>query len=152
MLVQDRMLQFSSPRFFCCHLFCLCSCNNFGFLNSPFPISGCQYFKLLDLSVVRPQIFLVRILQPHPEIQMALLFTTKLIITSHIQHRWASGELSRLSIWLLISAQVVISGSWNQTPHRALCSAWSLLIPLPLLLLMCSLYLYLYLYLSKINT
>jgi len=41
------------------------------------------------------------------------------------------GWLSRLSVWLLTSAQVVVSGSWDQAPCRALCSAWSRLLPLP---------------------
>ena len=35
----------------------------------------------------------------------------------------------------LPSAQVMISGSWDQVPHRALCQAWSLLPPLSLYLL-----------------
>ena len=41
----------------------------------------------------------------------------------------------------LSSAQVVISGSWDQAPHRALCPAGSLLPPLslPASLLICDL-------------
>ena len=46
-------------------------------------------------------------------------------------------------------AQVVISGSWNQVPHWALCSAGSLLLPLPLSL---PLIMLLSLSLSLINT
>ena len=42
--------------------------------------------------------------------------------------------LGPLSILLLVSAQVMISGSWDLAPHWALCSAWSRLDPLPLLL------------------
>ena len=32
----------------------------------------------------------------------------------------------------LPSARVMISGSWDRAPHRALCSAGNLLLPLPL--------------------
>ena len=32
----------------------------------------------------------------------------------------------------LPSAQVMIPGSWDQTPHEALCSVGMLLLPLPL--------------------
>ena len=47
-----------------------------------------------------------------------------------------------LSIGLLVLAQVMISGSWDQVPCQALCSAWSLFeilslphpLPLPLML------------------
>ena len=39
----------------------------------------------------------------------------------------APGWLSWLSVWLLISAQVMISGSWDRAPHRALPWAWTLL-------------------------
>ena len=42
------------------------------------------------------------------------------------------GWLSELSLWLLILAQVMISGSWDPALHRALCSAGSLLPPLSL--------------------
>ena len=49
----------------------------------------------------------------------------------------APGGLSRLSVRLLISAQVVIPGSWDRAPCPALCGVWSLLrilslLPLPL--------------------
>ena len=37
------------------------------------------------------------------------------------------GWLSWLSVWLLISAQVMISWSWDQAPHWVLCWLWSLL-------------------------
>jgi len=36
------------------------------------------------------------------------------------------GWLSPLSLWLLISAQVMISGLWGRAPHRAPSWAWSL--------------------------
>jgi len=42
--------------------------------------------------------------------------------------------LSQLSVWLSVLAQVVVSGSWDGAPRRALCSAQGLLVPLPLLL------------------
>ena len=38
-----------------------------------------------------------------------------------------SGWLSQLGIWLWISAQVVILGTWDWAPHGALCWVWSLL-------------------------
>ena len=41
--------------------------------------------------------------------------------------RW----LSWLGFQLLVSAQVMISESWDQDPHWALCSSWSVLVPLP---------------------
>lgn len=40
---------------------------------------------------------------------------------------------------LLPSAQVIVSGSWDQTPHWAPCSAGNLRLPLPLPLLVLSL-------------
>ena len=41
---------------------------------------------------------------------------------------WAAGQLSQLSIQLLILAQAVISGLWDRThPRWALCSVGSLL-------------------------
>lgn len=41
---------------------------------------------------------------------------------------WGAREwLNQLSVRLLITAQVVISGSWNQTPRRAPCSAGNML-------------------------
>jgi len=43
----------------------------------------------------------------------------------------APGWLSWLGIRFLISAQVMISGSWDRVPHRAPCSVGSLLLPLP---------------------
>ena len=85
-----------------------------------------------------------------------LLWTTKLVVICYsggkiIHSVWIrtpgrlikiqilsgeSGWLSQLSIWPLILAQVMISGLWNQTMCRALCSAQSLLgiltLPLPL--------------------
>ena len=36
----------------------------------------------------------------------------------------APGWLSQLSVWLLISAQVMIPGSWVRAPHQALRWAW----------------------------
>jgi len=42
---------------------------------------------------------------------------------------WVAQLVGRLP-----SAQVMIPGSWDQAPHRAPCSAGSLLLPLPLLL------------------
>jgi len=39
----------------------------------------------------------------------------------------------------LTSAQVIISGTWNQAPHGALCSAGCLLVPLLLPPLGCAL-------------
>ena len=40
--------------------------------------------------------------------------------------RGASGWLSRVSVRLLVSAQVMIPGLWDRAPHRALCWAWNL--------------------------
>lgn len=51
----------------------------------------------------------------------------------------AHGWLSQLIVQLLILAQVVSAGLWDQTQHQPLCSAPSLLIPLFLLLLWLSL-------------
>ena len=42
-------------------------------------------------------------------------------------YHWAPGRLSRLSVRLLISAQVLISGSWVQSLHWAPQWAWSYL-------------------------
>ena len=48
------------------------------------------------------------------------------------------GGLHRLRVWLLVSVQVMISGSWDRTLYLAPCWVWSLLkilsfaLPLPL--------------------
>lgn len=42
------------------------------------------------------------------------------------------GWLNRLNFWLLVLAQVIISGSWDGAPSWALHSAQSLLVPSPL--------------------
>ena len=52
-------------------------------------------------------------------------------------HWGVPGWLGQLSIWLLISVQVMILGSWDQAPRQA--PVWSLLVPLPLLLPLLSL-------------
>ena len=44
------------------------------------------------------------------------------------------GWFNQLSVRLLVSAQVMISGSWHQALRLAPRSAQSLLVPLPLLL------------------
>ena len=46
---------------------------------------------------------------------------------AHRNERRAPGTLSRSSICLMVLAQVMISGLWDQAPHPALCPAWSLL-------------------------
>ena len=58
-------------------------------------------------------------------------------ILSKVNVSEAPGWLSRLSVWLLISA-VMILGSWDKAPCQGLCWAWSLLnslfpsaLPLP---------------------
>jgi len=42
---------------------------------------------------------------------------------------WVTQSVKHLPL-----AQVMNLGSWDQAPHRSLCSAGSLLLPLPLLL------------------
>lgn len=44
------------------------------------------------------------------------------------------GWLSRLGVPLMVSAQVLISRSWDQDPHRAPCTEQNLLEILPLTL------------------
>ena len=46
------------------------------------------------------------------------------------KHSWATGAhswLTQINIQHLILAQVMISGLWDQAPHRALCWAWACL-------------------------
>ena len=69
----------------------------------------------------------------------------------------ASGEVSSLSLLLLISAQVVFLGWWDQSLHQIPCSAWVCLrfslplYPPPLHTHMCTCSLALSLSLSKTN-
>ena len=51
------------------------------------------------------------------------------------QKRMPQGRLGGSVVKRLPSAQGLIPRSWNQAPHRAPCSAGSLLLPLPLPLL-----------------
>ena len=55
-------------------------------------------------------------------------------IHSRIENRWDAWVAQ--SVGPLSLAQVMIPGSWDRAPSRALCSAGSLLLPLPPLYLL----------------
>ena len=57
--------------------------------------------------------------------------------TTIIKTVWYWGAWVAQWVEPLPSAQVMIPGSWDRAPHRALCSVGSLLPPLPLCLSLC---------------
>jgi len=59
-----------------------------------------------------------------------ILFT----LEKSIHRNEREGRLGGSVVERLPSAQVMVPGSWDRAPHRAPCSAGSLLLPLPLLL------------------
>jgi len=63
------------------------------------------------------------------------IFRGQLSPRAPFQNRVILGCLDGSVVEHLPSAQVTISGSWDRAPHRAPCSAESLLLPLPLPLL-----------------